>query len=468
MIRSGPNLLANSKLWTVLVIVGVLVATTLLSLHASVRWLLVLVAGAGAVVLLQRPSLGLFAVVLFSMFVPFEFGTGTEVSINIATLLVPALLGVWLLNMLRQQAVGLVPSRTNRPMGLFLLAALLSLLIGTAYWDPAVPRSDNLIIVQLAQWSIFAFSAGIFWLGASQVRSEALLKGLTFFYLVMAGVLAIWWVVADGSGLVFRLSTIVPQRATFWMLLSAMAGGQLLFNRKLSVRWRWFLTVVMAAIVFFCFIQNRARSSNWVGMTVAVGTLIWLRWPRWRRVLTVAALVGGIVFFPRVYQFAGGDDKWDESGGSRLALIDRVIQVTLRNPVTGLGPAAYRSYARMEPLLYQGAYWLEPQINSHNNYVDLFAHVGLLGMGLLAWFGVELARLGVKLRGLYSDGFASGYINGALAAGVGALVIMALADWILPHVYNIGFPGFQASVLVWLFWGGLVALQQMAGREGAG
>ena len=32
------------------------------------------------------------------------------------------------------------------------------------------------------------------------------------------------------------------------------------------------------------------------------------------------------------------------------------------------------------------------------------------------------------------------------------------ADWALPFVYNSGFPGFQASVLLWLFLGGLVAL----------
>ena len=54
-----------------------------------------------------------------------------------------------------------------------------------------------------------------------------------------------------------------------------------------------------------------------------------------------------------------------------------------------------------------------------------------------------------------------------LAAGAGALVLMLFADWILPFVYNIGFSGFQASVLVWLFLGGLVALEQMAARESA-
>ena len=72
-----------------------------------------------------------------------------------------------------------------------------------------------------------------------------------------------------------------------------------------------------------------------------------------------------------------------------------------------------------------------------------------------------MIRLGYRVASALHDGFTAGYVNGMLAAWVGALVVMVLADWILPYVYNIGFPGFQASVLVWLFLGGLVALEQM-------
>ena len=39
-----------------------------------------------------------------------------------------------------------------------------------------------------------------------------------------------------------------------------------------------------------------------------------------------------------------------------LVLIERVIEVTMHNPITGLGPAAYRFYARMTPLAYGGAF----------------------------------------------------------------------------------------------------------------
>ena len=55
----------------------------------------------------------------------------------------------------------------------------------------------------------------------------------------------------------------------------------------------------------------------------------------------------------------------------------------------------------------------------------------------------------------------SARVMALIVTGVGALVLMVFADWLLPFVYNIGFPGFQASVLVWLFLGGLVALEHM-------
>ena len=190
--------------------------------------------------------------------------------------------------------------------------------------------------------------------------------------------------------------------------------------------------------------------------------LAWLRWPRWRWAYVLLALLAAAFFASSVFEFAGGEAEWDESGGSRLALSGRVIEVTMRNPVTGLGPAAYRAYARMKPLPYMNAYWLDPAVNSHNNYVDLFAHGGLLGLVLFFWFSAEVIGLCSRLRKRLVNGFAAGYVNAMFAAWISALILMLFADWILPFVYNIGFPGFQASVLVWLFLGGLVVLERLA------
>jgi hypothetical protein len=454
-----------SSVITWLIVAVVLAAAGLLGFRAAPRWLALSAAGLAALVLLRRPALGLAAVVAAALVTSLEIGTGTEVKLNPATLLIPVLLGIWLLGMLLRRDLRLATARANRPLILFLLAGLLSLGVGTATWDPIVPRSGNFLLVQLAQWAIFAFSAGAFWLTANLAPDEARLRRLTWTFLLLAGGVALLRLLPGAAALVGRFTTVAFIRAPFWVLLAGLAGGQLLFNAALRPLARLFLALVLAACLAYAFLEQREGASNWVGVGAALGVLAWLRFPRlrWLVIVAVAGLLLIGILFPAVYNFAGGDAEWNLSGGSRLTLIERVVSVTLRNPITGLGPAAYRPYANMQPLFYLGAYWIAPQINSHNNYVDLFAHVGLLGLGLFFWFAFEVARLGRRLRVRYAEGFSAGYVNGMLAVGAGSLVIMALADWMLPFVYNIGFEGFQASVLVWLFLGGLVALEQIAG-----
>ena len=420
----------------------------------------------GLIVLLRKPVLGLFAVVASALVIPIELGTGTEVALNVPTMLIPALLGIWILGMVRRRELYLIPSQTTKPLFLFLFAGLIALFIGNVYWDPMVPRSGSFILVQLAQWAIFAFSAGSFWLFGNLAEDETWPKYLTYGFLLLAGCLSFFIARPNGLNLVYynRLP-ITLDRAPFWVLLTALTIGQLLFNRKLAIVFRIFLVGILVAIFVYAFIRQRETLSNWLGVVAAAGVLVWLRFTHLRGAIIILVIVGLVVLFPMVYEFAGGADEWAESGGSRLALIGRVVDVTMRNPITGLGPAAYRPYARMEPLSYRGAYWIGPLISSHNNYIDIFSHTGIIGLGLFLWFMVELGRLAWRLTKHFKEGFAAGYVNAMFAAWAGALVIMLFADWFLPFVYNIGFPGFQASVLVWLFLGGLLVFEQIALRE---
>lgn len=456
--RSRPT-----NLLTVAVALAVLALAVLLGQRASPLYLGLIVAGLAAAALLARPVLGLFALVAAALVLPLEIGTGTEVRLNPVSLLIPAITALWILDMARRRDVRFVPSSVNLPLLLFLGASLLSLLIGRATWDPLVPAKSNFLLVQLAQWAIFAFAALAFWLTANLVADEKTLWRLTAFFLLLGGGVAILRAVPGLGGLVGRFTTAAFIRAPFWVLLAALAGGQLLWNRRLSLAWRGFLVAALLAALVYAFVEQQETVSNWVGIGAALAVLVWLRFPRLRWTLLALVLILALlgVLFPAVYDFAGGDEEWVGSGGSRLVLIQRVIDVTMRNPITGLGPAAYRPYANMKPLPYRGAFWVAPLINSHNNYVDIFAHGGVVGLALFGWFVVEIGKLGARLRYRYRGGFVAGYVNGMLAAGAGALVIMLFADWVLPFVYNIGFHGFQASILIWLFLGGLVALDVM-------
>ena len=418
----------------------------------------------GALLLLRWPKLGFFALVVAALAARIEVGTGTEVALNPASMIVPVMLLIWLLNAVIQHDLHLVPSRTNKPLILFLLLGLISILISNVIWDPMVPRSDRFVVIQLAQWAIWAFSAGIYWLVGNRINSITWLRRLTAGYLLVAGGVAVLRVVPGGVDITSNYLTFAIERAPFWLLLTAMSAGQLLFNRQLSNRWRLFLVAAIGAALYYSLGAEQERSSNWVGVFAALGVLAWLRFPRlrWLSIAVIAFTLMSGVLFNSIYTFAGGDAKWTESGASRGVLIGRVIELSMRNPITGIGPAAYRPYGLTQPLFYQGAYWIEPRINSHNNYVDLFSQLGVVGLALFLWFMAEVAVVGWRLCKTFKDGFAGGYVNGILAAWVGTMIIMALADWFLPFVYNIGFPGFQASVLIWMLFGGLVTLEQIA------
>jgi O-antigen ligase len=252
------------------------------------------------------------------------------------------------------------------------------------------------------------------------------------------------------------------------MLLTALASAQLLHNRELSIGRRAFVLATIVAAVVRTFILERESASGWVGVGVALAGVLWSRFPRlrWPAAVVVFAMTLAGILVPAVYEFAGGEADWLRTGGSRIALIGRVLDVTKHSPLLGIGPAAYRAYAAVEPLRYRQTLWRFPMVSSHNNYVDLYSQGGLVALGLWAWGFVEIVRTGLRLSARELSPFARGYVAGALAAAAGSAVIMVLADWILPFVYNIGFAGFQASVLVWLFWGGLAALEHWYGGAG--
>jgi O-antigen ligase len=119
-------------------------------------------------------------------------------------------------------------------------------------------------------------------------------------------------------------------------------------------------------------------------------------------------------------------------------------------------------------------YWITPlfpirgfsvKFNSHNQYIDILAQIGVIGLACFLWFFWETGRLGLQLRERVPEGFPRAYVYGVLGGLAGTLVAAFLVDWVLPFIYNIGFAGFRASVVAWLFLGGLVSLEQMVPKS---
>jgi hypothetical protein len=450
------------------IILAVLALSAWAGRAASLRLVLGLLAMAGLLLLLRKPQWGLVALIAASLVVPFEIGTGTQSTVNISQLLVAAMLAVWVLGMFRRGSVGLAPNRVNLPWVFFLLAAMLALLTGNAFWNPLVVTKENFLFVQLAQLAIYALSAGAFWLTANLVTEERWLRTMTFTFLGL-GALYI------GGRLVPRLGTVIVGRyaggaagSLFWVWLVALAWGQALFNRGLNRGVRLALGALVMATFYVGWFQTRDWVSGW-GPPLAALLVVTLLWsPRLGTMFAIGTAVLVYLFYP--YFYNNVVVRAMETGSDlRLVAWQGVSQLVGSRWLIGLGLASYWHYWR--GLI---GYWafsptnvvFNPQVNTHNNYMDFYAQMGVIGLAAFLWLAAEIGRLGWRLRGRAKGDFARGYLNGALGGFVGMLAAGMLGDWFLPFVYNGGMTKFRSSVIGWLFLGGLVALESMARARG--
>jgi O-antigen ligase len=240
----------------------------------------------------------------------------------------------------------------------------------------------------------------------------------------------------------------------FWACMPALALAQALFNRDLKMGWRVALVVLVVAAVYVAYVQNYRWKSGWMPALAGIGMLIWLRSPRAGLVITLAGSLMAARLIPDLlasdsYSISTRFDAW--------LIMAEIVKVS---PIVGMGFGNYYFYT---PLF--GIRGFEVSFNSHNNYVDIIAQTGIIGLISLLWFFLAVGRLGWRLRNRAPEGFPRAYVYGVLAALVASLVAGMLGDWMLPFVYNIGLQGFRTGVLIWFFLGGLVLIDSLYPAE---
>ena len=144
------------------------------------------------------------------------------------------------------------------------------------------------------------------------------------------------------------------------------------------------------------------------------------------------------------------------SWGTRVDAWLVVLDISRASPLIGLGFSNYYWYAKIFTIR---GYRI--RFNSHSQFVDIIAQTGVLGLICFLWILFEIGRLGWKLMTRLPDGFPKGYAYGIFAGVLGSLMAAFLVDWLLPFAYNIGLDGVRASVLPWIFFGGLISLEQI-------
>ncbi len=432
-----------------LFIIGGLLFIAVLAFAASQRQLilvLLLPFGIGIVLAFLRwPPLGLVLAFVAGFVVPYSGPSG----LNAAMILVALLLGFWLLEMVvRRQQIQLAPSRPVWPLLVFLAASAISLGVGQLPWYAFALHAP--LGAQLGGFAIVVLSAGTFMLMANQVRDLGWLKVVTWAFLAFSALAILLKTVLPDLGLVLTERLIQEIGAVFYIWVVSLAFSQAWLNQDLHPGWRLALVGLVLITVYNELILRYANKSGWIPILVCIAAIIAMR--SWRVGLVVLP-ISAVVLLIMKTAIVGSEDYSISTRFDAWLLLAQMIKVS---PLLGLGFANYYWYAPLFPIRGYAV-----SFNSHNNYLDIIAQTGLVGLGCFLWFLWELGKLGWQLRERVPAGFAKAYVYGALGGLAGTIVVAMLGDWVLPFFYNVGLAGFRSSMLSWLFLGGLVSLEQM-------
>jgi hypothetical protein len=428
------------------------IALAYLALQRQLAIALYLFLGIGIFVLFLRwPPLGLIVASLAGVVVPFLGPSG----LNITMILVGLLLGLWLLDMVvYQRQIKLVPSRPLWPLIAFLVVSIISFGIGQLHWFTFVNQAP--LGAQLGGLSLVVLSVGTFLLVANQMHDMIWLKRMTWAFLAMAAFSFFTKSILPELGI--TAGEFLPSMGSVFIIwLVAIAFSQALINHDLHPIWRFALGGLVLVNIYFHFFLRFDFKSGWVPLFVCIATIIGFR--SWR----VGLVLFPIGLFLIVILTSGSVASENYSLTTRLEAWTILLQIIKVNPVLGLGFANYYWYTPLFPI--QG---YDVSFNSHNNYVDIVAQTGLVGLSFFLFFLWRIGKLGWQLRERAPSGFALAYVYGALGGLAGMIVSGMLGDWVLPFFYNVGLNGFRSSMLGWLFLGGLVSLEQMLVKEAPG
>jgi hypothetical protein len=399
------------------------------------------------------PAHGFAALFAGAMLSPWAFKTGTDTNVSLVLPLLAALCAGWLVGWWRRGDWSLLRLGPLRALIAFAAIATTScgiaLLINGAGCGRHAP-----VPAQLGGLAGLVLPAGAFAVAADRLDC-AWVRRLVWLFVGLGGAYLVW-----------RLVPLLPLRtgvylaahadgSLFWVWLVALASGQAIANQRLHAEWRLAVGWVVV-LALYTALGNLGWLSGWVPALVALAVVVAAAAPRVAGWGAIAALLAAAASYgyiaPRIAD--QGNLYSLSTRRDAAAIVLRLIEL---NPLLGLGPA---NYYHCTPLLPIRGYTVH--FSSHNNYLDLVAQTGVLGLACVLAFAATCAVAGIRLVRRADAGFTRGFACGCLGGLAGTLVAALLSDWWLPFVYNITLDGLRSTVASWVFLGALVGLSRGA------
>ncbi|MCS6846139.1 MAG: O-antigen ligase family protein [Anaerolineae bacterium] len=411
------------------------------------------IAAGGLIYRLGRFEYGLLAVLLAAGLVNFfTLPTGRDSRVVISLAISLLLLAIWGYQLVFANVthVRLRPSPINKPLLAFVSVNIIAYAWSQLMRDPILYVWPSFPVVQVAALIVNIALPLMALLVVNKVKEVKWLKWMTAI-IIGLGTLNI-------VSQLFNLPTVVlihnGSRGIFGSWVVIVAYALVLFQPNMK-RWqRVALLVLIAASIYFYFFRNRLWLSGWLPMFVGIGVLTFFRSRRLFVVFCIGLLV---IAFDRL------DDLYktiilanvNEGGLERLELWEKNIQHVLNHPIFGMGPAGYA--------VYNMTYHPEDARSTHNNYFDVLAQSGIIGLMLFVALLSMFVRICWQTQRLLQGrrNFEEAFANAAFAGCLAAMVAMMLGDWVLPFAYNQTISGFDNAVFTWMMLGGGVALYHL-------
>ena len=430
-------------------IIFIVVLISTVAAYWGTRIILVSVVGlavgiAGFFMLLRYPSSGFILLFLGSMFVPFTGPGGFNTSMLILIMMVV----LWLMDMfVVKRKFAFIVSRPIRPAFYMLIVSVIAFAMGQIPLFVFAKQAP--LDAQIGGFAIYFFLITAMIMTANILKDIKWLKAIVWIYIFLGSIYVL--------GRALHLSIVdqlyqhgVNSNSMFWMWLVTLPLSQAIFNDHLKPRFRIFLYLLVALTFYVSVVQAGDWKSGWVPSAVVAGVLLALRFKRFIPFAIPFALIA-VVFLAKDLI---STDQY--SWGTRVDAWLVVLDISKTSPIIGLGFANYYWYAKVFTIR---GYHI--RFNSHSQFVDIIAQTGILGFACFMWILFEIGRLAWKLMDQLPAGFAKAYAYGIFASVFGSLMAAFLVDWLLPFAYNIGLDGVRASVLPWIFFGGLISIEQM-------
>ncbi len=416
--------------------------------NATLGAAVLVVGGLTAVtVQIQRPFLGIAAMVVTAAALPMHVAAEGQVN---APLGLAALVSVcWLVRELFiMRRLNLTASPVVGTLIALMVAAIASFFAGQIDWYSVPGAGPG---AQLGGLAMFLLSGGVLLAVAHQLRTVQELKKITYLFLAAGSVVP--FLMLSPKLDVIAGPTISPFTigSVFWTWLVGMGAAQAWFNRTLPPVARLGLLIVVFTALFHGIVQRQDWASGWVPAVIAIGIVAMIRFPR---TMICASLAGGAVGLFALKKVIGGlmvNEAY--SLMTRMDAWHTLWAIIKKSPIFGVGLSHYYHFTQ----LYSTTGWYV-KFSSHNNYIDLAAQTGFVGLFLFLCFGLATCSLILKLYKEVSGDFERAYVIGCTGCVTASLASGMLGDWLIPFVYNIGLAGFRSSLLFWVFVGGALKL----------